>query len=333
MEIKKDGKTLYFSDDEINNETNGEKKVFVTKRINGKETHTKAEKLKKRSQPTKSENSFDFNNEIVIGVNNKPKNSEKQNNVYKKRKKNKKYRSKSKKRKIFFITTFMLAIVIIVFTLTAPIFNVTNIEVEGNNNVSTQNIINYSGIIIGENIFKYNNNGVVPKIKENPYLKEAKIRKILPGTIVIAVEEREVNYQIKLINSYVYIDEQGYILENSNEKKQVPVIAGLKTTEEELLNSKRLITEDLEKLNDIIKIMDASKAIEIDALITEINIEDKYALYLESEMKKIYIEDTKNLTNKMLFIKEIIEHEKEKKGTIRFNKDLSTGLKPVFREE
>ena len=44
MNISKDGKTLYFSDEEIDSETNGEKKVFVTKRINGKESHVKAEK-------------------------------------------------------------------------------------------------------------------------------------------------------------------------------------------------------------------------------------------------------------------------------------------------
>ena len=46
MNISKDGRTLYFSDEEIDNETNGEKKVFVTKRINGKESHAKAEKRK-----------------------------------------------------------------------------------------------------------------------------------------------------------------------------------------------------------------------------------------------------------------------------------------------
>ena len=47
MNISKDGKTLYFSDEEIDSETNGEKKVFVTKRINGQESHVKAEKRKK----------------------------------------------------------------------------------------------------------------------------------------------------------------------------------------------------------------------------------------------------------------------------------------------
>ena len=73
MNISKDGRTLYFSDEEIDNETNGEKKVFVTKRINGKESHIKAEKtnLKKRKKQEidNNEETFNFNNEILIGVN------------------------------------------------------------------------------------------------------------------------------------------------------------------------------------------------------------------------------------------------------------------------
>ena len=74
MEINKDGRTLYFSDEELDNETTGEKKVFVTKRINGKESHVKASKIKKENKrDTKKENErkekFNFNDEIVIGVN------------------------------------------------------------------------------------------------------------------------------------------------------------------------------------------------------------------------------------------------------------------------
>ena len=44
--------------DEIENNTNGEKKVYVTKRINGKESHSRI----KKEQNTK----FDFNNEKII---------------------------------------------------------------------------------------------------------------------------------------------------------------------------------------------------------------------------------------------------------------------------
>ena len=365
MNISKDGRTLYFSDEEIDSETNGEKKVFVTKRINGKESHVKAEKRKsigrhlennKKNQENEDDEIFSFNSEMVLGVNASDVKEKEQKRKKKKQKKelreikenhnqnkNKTQQTKkikkSKKKKINkkiigFISIIILIAIIIVLALTAPIFNITDITVSGNNQISSNMIISLSGLKKGENIFKFNSN-VKQKIKENTYIETVNIKRKLPGTVMISVEERTVKYQINLINSYVYIDKNGYILENSAEKKDVPVIVGLSIKEDEMMNEKRLKTEDLEKMNDIIKIIDAAKAINIDNLITEINTEDKdnYVLYLESKSKKINIGDTSNLTNKMLYVQKILENEEGRSGTAFVNGDLSTGFKPYFREE
>lgn len=376
MNISKDGKTLYFSDEEIDSETNGEKKVFVTKRINGQESHVKAEKRKnigKHLEDTTKQQDFEinddeifsFNSEMVLGVNHSDEKEEKTKARRKKSKikkeKNKKKtktkdkfaeqteqptkpktskkRKKSKKKKINkkvigFFSIIILIAIIVVLALTAPIFNITDITVNGNNQVSTNMIINLSGLRKGENIFKFNST-VEQKIKENTYIESVNIKRKLPGTVIISVKERTVKYQINLINSYVYIDKNGYILENSSEKKDLPVIVGLSIKEDEMLNEKRLKTEDLEKLNDIIKIIDSAKTINIDNLITEINTENKenYVLYLESKGKKINLGDTSNLTNKMLYVKKILEKEEGKTGSAFVNGDLSAGFKPYFREE
>ena len=98
--ISKDGRTLYFSDEEIDNETNGEKKVFVTKRINGKESHAKAEKRKnigkhlennKKIQEKENEDDeiFSFNSELVLGVNEADFKEEKKKSKKKKNSKSK----------------------------------------------------------------------------------------------------------------------------------------------------------------------------------------------------------------------------------------------------
>lgn len=376
MNISKDGKTLYFSDEEIDSETNGEKKVFVTKRINGQESHVKTEKRKnigKHLEDTTKQQDFEinddeifsFNSEMVLGVNSSDEKEEKTKARGKKSKikkeKNKKKpktkdrfveqteqftkpktskkRKKSKKKKINkkvigFFSIIILIAIIVVLALTAPIFNITDITVNGNNQISTNMIINLSGLRKGENIFKFNST-VEQKIKENTYIESVNTKRKLPGTVIISVKERTVKYQINLINSYVYIDKNGYILENSSEKKDVPVIVGLSIKEDEMLNEKRLKTEDLEKLNDIIKIIDSAKTINIDNLITEINTENKenYVLYLESKGKKINIGDTSNLTNKMLYVKKILEKEEGKTGLVFVNGDLSAGFKPYFREE
>lgn len=101
------------------------------------------------------------------------------------------------------------------------------------------------------------------------------------------------------------------------------------------MNEKRLKTEDLVKINNIIKIIDAAKAINIDTIITEINTENKdnYVLYIESKSKKINIGDTTNLTNKMLYVQKILENEEGKSGSAFVNGDLNSGFKPYFREE
>ena len=198
-----------------------------------------------------------------------------------------------------------------------------------------ETIISLSGLTTGENIFRNLKSKVENNIKENPYIKEAKMKRILPSTIKIDVVERQISYQIQLIDGYIYIDNQGYILENNSQKQKVPVLKGIATKEEQLLNGKRLDTVDLNKLNTINKIMDSLKSIEIDNKITTINAENtsEYILYLKSENKYIYLGNANNLNNKILYIQTILKEEKGKSGTMFINGDLNKGFKPYFREE
>lgn len=366
MNISKDGKTLYFSDEEIDSETNGEKKVFVTKRINGQESHVKAEKRKNEGKHLEKnikiqdkeddDEIFSFNSEMVLGVNSsnvqeKEKKSKKKKTKNKKQKKAEerqenqpqakvaKKRRKSKKKKINkkilgFFSIIILVAIIVVLALTAPIFNITKIEINGNEKVSKDTIIALSGIKMGENIFRFNND-MIQNVKQNTYIEKVEIQRKMPGTVVISVKERKIKYQINLINSYVYLDKNGYLLENSSERKNVPVIVGFSIKEDEMLNEKRLKDNDLEKLANAAKIIEAAKAINIDNLITEVNVEDKNntILYLESKSKKINVGDTTNLTNKMLYVQKILENEEGKSGSVFVNGDISAGFKPYFREE
>lgn len=373
MNISKDGKTIYFSEDELQKVTDGDKKVYVTKRINEKEKKEKIEKNQKRKSNKKTnsnetrqnDDSFSFDNEIVIGINQtakKEKNNRNKNNINNKKEKNytkgkyskdikkneknkrnikiinnnQKRQSKRIVKKIIvsFFGIIAIIIAIVVFALVAPIFNITQIDVTGTNHVSKENVINLSGIKTGENIFKINKKNI-NSIKENSYIDSAEFKRKLPSTVQINITERIIKYQINVINSYIYIDKNGYILENSTVKKEVPIIVGLKIDANKLLDLKRLDTDNLKEINNINKIADAAKSIEIENIISTINIENKeeYIIYIESQNKKIYIGDAENLTNKMLYVKKILENEKDKTGSIFVNGDISGGFRPFFREE
>ena len=231
------------------------------------------------------------------------------------------------------IPIILIIVSISIFSLITPIFNITEIKVEGNEKVETDSIISLSGLKIGENLFRNSKSKVKNNIKENTYIDTVTMKREPPGTISLVVKERKVEYQIKLIDGYVYIDNQGYILDVSSEDANLPFIEGFE--EEELLNEKRLTKEDLKKLNTIIKIMEAIKTVDLQTLITSINAanEQEYILYLKKEKKYAYIGDASNLNNKVLYMQTMIEKEKKNSGIMFLNGNISEGFKPYFREE
>ena len=136
---------------------------------------------------------------------------------------------------------------------------------------------------------------------------------------------------LKFANAYVYINNQGYMLEMSETPLELPTITGFKTPSEQIKEGNRLEIEDLKKLEDVIKIMNSVSDKTFSGTITNIDIEDStnYKLTLTSENKIVNFGDTTNINVKLLKIEEIIEKEKGKEGEIYFQNSEKT----VFREK
>lgn len=131
-----------------------------------------------------------------------------------------------------------------------------------------------------------------------------------------------------LENQYAYINNQGYILEISDVKLEVPTVTGYVTENLELGN--RLVEEDLEKLNTVIQIVKTAGEKELDKKITNINIEDEkdFLITMESENKLIHFGNSSNINDKFININAVIKDTVGQKGEI-FVKDLN---KVFFRE-
>lgn len=311
------------------------KQVFLAKRINGKVTRNKEIEQESIFIPEKEQNDeeelfIEFKN---VKVNQKTipqkKNTPKKNN-------NKKIKNNKKKRGILpkLVVIFFILVGIGVFAFISPIFNIKKIEVNGNDKIDESTISSLSGINIGKNIFQVSKKHVINNIKENPYINNVEIYRKLPGTLELKVEEREIAYQVKIINSYVYLDYQGYILEISSKKEKVPLIEGFTTNQDTLLNGKRLDNNDIKLLRTILRIIETAKSSEIDKLISKISVKDnKYILELSKENKLVYLGDATDLTNRMTYVKIIVDKEKGKTGKVFVDKDINNGFKPYFREE
>ena len=175
----------------------------------------------------------------------------------------------------------------------------------------------------------------VEEIKTNAYIENAKISRKIPNKIEINIEEREATYNVEFLNGYAYINNQGYILEVSQEKLDLPVIQGIKTSEEKIVAGNRLEKEDLEKLETVISITNIWKNNDIEQKITSIDITNKleYTLYVEEEKQKIYLGDESNLNNKILWVQAIMKDNKGIEGEIYVNGDLNDKFKPRFKQK
>lgn len=348
-------------------ESKEEKKLKAKMKKANERAASRKKKAKKESKSSNLEQENKrkkYDDEIIIGVTRYPDKSssdekKKKKNISKKqkRRKNKKnieqynvrqnnntnikhkenenhIKNKNKRNKIIKILLLIILIgLAVTFALLSPMFNIQNIEILGNNQISQEELKSLSGIQINENIFKISTLAVTNSIKQNAYVNEVQIHKILPNTIQIKVREREPNYMLEYGNGYVYINNQGYMLEISSIKKDLTILIGTSTSKEEYKEGNRLCQDDLIKLETVIKIIAMAKTNGIENLITKIDISDSnnYTLYFDTERKIAYLGDCSNLETRMLFLVGILNKEKENSGEIFINMNLNTD-NAYFRE-
>lgn len=330
---------------------------------------------KVKKQTKTDNNTFDLNNEIIIGIKTLPETESKRkknktktkkklvkktskakkqdefelklgiedDEIKAKRKKakkvnkNKKKPNKNKKAILGLIKWTTLILILVgggTALLLSPIFNIEKIEILGNQKLTDDEIISLSKIQLNENTFKLIKSKITKNIKQNAYVENVKINRKLPNTIEIEIEERTPTYMITFANAYAYINNQGYFLEVSKEKLNIPILNGYSTPEEEIHEGNRLCVADLYKLDSVLQIMNTAESNGIAELVTKINITDKqdYVLELEKEKKTVHIGDTANLSTKMLYIKSILEQNKNTEGEILVNTDLNN-KGAIFRKK
>lgn len=299
--------------------------------------------VNKNKKKDKKEFNKDFEFKLALDDNNKqPKKSKlKKKKVSEKKaeKMTKQQKIARQKKKIIFKLvkwTSILAILIGggIYFILSPYFNIKQINTSGNKKITSEELINLSKIQLEENIFKIRTNQIKKNVNQNAYIDTVKINRKLPNTIEIEIIERIPTYMISFANAYVYINNQGYFLEVCKEKIDVPLITGFSTLEEDIHEGNRLCIEDLQKLDQVLQIMKVAESNNIASLVTKVNISDKqdYVLELKSEKKTIHVGDTSNLSTKMLYVKSILEQNKNIEGEILVNTDLSN-KGAIFRKK
>lgn len=176
---------------------------------------------------------------------------------------------KRRRQRRFLRIILLIAIItlILFFLFKSDFFIINNIELEGNYIIPSEEILRTSGINLGSHIFNYNKTKAEERIDSFPYIKEVDIRRKLPKTVQIIVEEREVYVQFNHLSSYILVDDEGYILEIKEDRlENIPVFRGFTIEDhsrENILEEDELKTLDsfildsnnkdlMDKINEII---------------------------------------------------------------------------------
>jgi cell division septal protein FtsQ len=120
------------------------------------------------------------------------------------------------------------------WALTTPRFAVVAVEVRGASRVPPQRILEASGIVHGQNLWRIDPERVRGRLEEMPEIRRADVIRELPNRVAIVVEERRPFTLVHAAKLH-WLDEDGRVLgdETRAVNTEVPVISGL--SEEELV--------------------------------------------------------------------------------------------------
>lgn len=231
-----------------------------------------------------------------------------------------------------YVVLLFILCIFTAFFLSSNFFHIKFMVVNGNNNVTREEIIKLSSIYYEENIFRINKKNSMKSIFQNPYVKMIKIRRVIPNKVVIDIIEREVMAYVPYVGSYLNIDEEGMILEINPAIKRpdLPVIKGLKF--ETFKVGEYLNIENKEQFSTTILLIKEIKNAGMLNLVSEIDVADLSNIKLKiKDGIKVNLGGADNMNYKINFAKSIVEDIKKQnlKGTI----EMSHKGNPVFKPE
>ena len=183
---------------------------------------------------------------------------------------------KKKKRKSHFLRNSLILLLLLgaaFLFVKSDYFLIKNIEVEGNTYYTKSEIISLADAKTGNNIiFDAEIKQMEENLEKNPFFKIIEIKRKLPSTIVISVEERQQMAAIQFGDKYIVIDDEGVILRMTEVEPKLTLLTGLtiskmdvgeplEAEEKENLSMVLRMLKTMQDGNLYFKKIDASKAV------------------------------------------------------------------------
>lgn len=167
------------------------------------------------------------------------------------------------------------AILCVVLVFMTPLFNITEVRVEGNNVVELQAIKEKIGDVIGSNLFSVRRGRIESKLIEISQISGAEVKKkLFPPSLIVTIEESRPAAYMLSGSAVIVIDTDLTVIDDSGhyDTDMLPSVSGI-AIPSYTLNS-RLTADSAEKeeiLEELIKTLDKGKLLD---RVTFISIDD-----------------------------------------------------------
>ena len=109
----------------------------------------------------------------------------------------------------------------------SPLLAVRNVAVVGASETPVADVVRAAGIGENENLLLLSGRSVVHRVEALPWVKGARVERMLPGTVRIRISERRPAMVLSLGAARWTIDASGRVLESGSATTGLPVLAGV----------------------------------------------------------------------------------------------------------
>lgn len=213
------------------------------------------------------------------------------------------------------LSIFFIALLFMILLTQTTLFTIKNINIENNNVIEKEKIILASGITRGENIFKINKKTIEKNLLNHPYIKTATIKTKFPDSINIDITERKETLVYDNNGNYIYIDNEGVILNNLSTKKDknIPILE----------SDDKLDPKEDEYISNILKLLNEHNKNKYEFNIEKIIKQNKHTTLVLSSGIKVALDGVNDIEYKLGFIEKIVNDLEEKNiraKEIQFNR-------------
>lgn len=141
---------------------------------------------------------------------------------------------------VLFVILVVLAIFIIRYALTSSYFYVKDIKIKGLHKLSSQQLLPEDLVPPRTCIFELDMGRIHRRIQSNSWVRRVRVKKKLPSTLLIEIEERVPYACVRQANKFWQVDREGVLLQETRAPNTHVVIAGVNPLEEEKILLKTL---------------------------------------------------------------------------------------------